>query len=120
MIIKLKSLRQFRESYDGLRILITRFRPRYAKKGNGYWDAYYRGLPPSGQLWYDYLKSNKIGRTRFRERFIEQMKNNPKSIELIQWLDKFENDNNESNNSNNVTLMYFCQKEKSCHRSIVK
>jgi len=38
MSIKLKSLRQSRESSDGFRILITRFRPRYIKKENESWD----------------------------------------------------------------------------------
>ena len=115
MTIKLKSLRQSRESSDGLRILITRFRPRYVKKGNENWDAWYRELAPSRQLWYDYFKSNKIDWSHYRERFIEQMKDNPKSIELIHWLAKFEN-----NDNNNVTLLCFCENEKSCHRSIVK
>ena len=115
MTIKLKSLRQSKESSDGLRILITRFRPRYVKKGNENWDAWYRELAPSRQLWYDYFKSNKIDWNQYRERFIEEMRANPKSTELIHWLCKFEN-----NNNNNITLMCFCENEKSCHRSIVK
>jgi uncharacterized protein YeaO (DUF488 family) len=115
MTIKLKSLRESRESSDGLRILITRFRPRYVKKEKENWDSWYRELAPSRQLWYDYFKSNKIYWSQYRERFIEQMKDNPKSIELIHWLAKFEN-----NDNNNVTLMCFCENEKSCHRSIVK
>jgi uncharacterized protein YeaO (DUF488 family) len=123
MTIKLKSLRECRESSDGFRILITRFRPRYVKKGDENWDAWYRELAPSRQLWYDYFKSNKIGWNQYRERFIEQMKDNPKSIELIHWLAKFENNDNNNNNNNknnNVTLMCFCRDEKSCHRNIVK
>ena len=115
MTIKLKSLRQSKESSDGLRILITRFRPRYVKKGNENWDAWYRELAPSRQLWYDYFKSNKIDWNQYRERFIEEMRDNPKSTELIHWLCKFEN-----NNNNNITLMCFCENEKNCHRSIVK
>ena len=115
MSIKLKSLRESRVSSDGLRILITRFRPRYVKKGKENWDSWYRELAPSRQLWYDYFKSNKIDWSHYRERFIEQMKDNPKSIELIHWLAKFEN-----NDNNNVTLLCFCENEKSCHRSIVK
>ena len=114
MTIKLKSLRQPRDSSDGLRILITRFRPRYVKKGNETWDAWYRELAPSRQLWYDYFKSNKIDWNQYRERFIVQMRDNPKSTELIHWLSRFENVNN------NITLICFCENEKSCHRSIVK
>jgi uncharacterized protein YeaO (DUF488 family) len=114
MTIKLKSLRQPRDSSDGLRILITRFRPRYVKKGNETWDAWYRELAPSRQLWYDYFKSNKIDWNQYRERFIVQMRDNPKSTELIHWLSRFENINN------NITLICFCENEKSCHRSIVK
>ena len=82
------------------------------KKGKENWDAWYRELAPSRQLWYDYFKSNKIGWTQYRERFIDEMKDNPKSIELIQWLGKFENKNK---NNNNVTLICFCENEKSCH-----
>jgi uncharacterized protein YeaO (DUF488 family) len=116
MTINLKSLRQSKESSDGLRILITRFRPRYVKKGNENWDAWYRELAPSRQLWYDYFKSHKIGWDRYRERFIKQMTDDPKSSELINWLCKFEN----NNNNNNITLICFCENEKRCHRSIVK
>ena len=116
MSIKLKSLRQFTESSDGFRILITRFRPRYIKKENENWDAWYRELAPSRQLWHDYFKSNKIDWSQYRERFIEEMRDNPKSIELIHWLSKFEN----NSNNNNTTLICFCENEKNCHRSIVK
>ena len=117
MSIKLKSLRQSTESSDGFRILITRFRPRYIKKENENWDAWYRELAPSRQLWHDYFKSNKIDWSQYRKRFIEEMMDNPKSIELIHWLSKFENN---SNNNNNTTLICFCENEKNCHRSIVK
>ena len=115
MTIKLKSLRQSQEPSDGFRILITRFRPRYIKKENESWDAWYRELAPSKQLWHDYFKSNKIDWSRYRERFIEEMMDNPKSIELICWLSKFENNDNK-----NITLICFCENEKKCHRSIVK
>ena|SRR5690349_3988750 len=80
MTIKLKSLRQSQEPSDGFRILITRFRPRYIKKENESWDAWYRELAPSKQLWHDYFKSNKIDWSQYRERFIEEMMDNPKSI----------------------------------------
>ena len=65
-------------------------------------------------LWYDYFKSNKIDWSEYRERFIEEMRDNPKSTELIDWLSKFED------NNKNMTLICFCENEKSCHRSIVK
>jgi uncharacterized protein YeaO (DUF488 family) len=115
MAIKLKSLRQSQEPSDGFRILITRFRPRYIKKENENWGAWHRELAPSKQLWYDYFKSNKIDWSQYRERFIEEMMDNPKSVELIHWLSKFEN-----NNDKNITLICFCENEKNCHRSIVK
>ena len=116
MTVKLKSLRQSRESSDGFRILITRFRPRYVKKGNENWDACLRELAPSRQLWYDYFKSNTIDWKQYRERFIEEMMENSKSTELIRWLSKFEDNNNDKN----ITLICFCDNEKNCHRSIVK
>jgi hypothetical protein len=46
------------------------------------------------------------------------MMDNPKSIELIHWLSKFENNSN--NNNKNTTLICFCENEKNCHRIIVK
>jgi len=88
----------------------------YIKKENENWDAWYRELAPSRQLWYDYFKSNKIDWNQYRERFIEEMIDNPKSIELIHWLSKFE----DHNNNKNITLICFCENEKNCHRSIVK
>ena len=115
MTIKLKSLRQSRESSDGFRILITRFRPRYVKKENENWDAWYRELAPSRQLWYDYFKSNKIDWNQYRRQFVEEMMDNPKSIGFIHLLSKFED-----NNDKNITLICFCENEKNCHRSIVK
>ena len=74
------------------------------------------GNQRSRQLWYDYFKSNKIDWSQYRERFIEEMMDNPKSIELIHWLSKFEN----HNNNNSITLICFYENEKNCHRSIVK
>jgi hypothetical protein len=44
---------------------------------------------------------------------------NPKSIELIQWLSKYES-NSSDNNKNTITLICFCENEKKCHRSIIK
>jgi uncharacterized protein YeaO (DUF488 family) len=119
MAIKLKSLRQSQGPSDGFRILITRFRPRYVKKENENWDAWYRELAPSRQLWYDYFKSNKIDWNQYREQFIEEMMNDPKSTELIHWLSNFEDHNNNKNNKN-ITLICFCENEKNCHRSIIK
>jgi uncharacterized protein YeaO (DUF488 family) len=89
------------------------------KKENENWDAWYRELAPSRQLWYDYFKSNKIDWNQYREQFIEEMMNNPKSTELIHWLSNFEDHNNNKNNKN-ITLICFCENEKNCHRSIIK
>jgi uncharacterized protein YeaO (DUF488 family) len=46
------SFSESRESSDGFRMLITRFRPRYVKKENENWDAWYKELAPSRQLRY--------------------------------------------------------------------
>jgi uncharacterized protein YeaO (DUF488 family) len=67
------------------------------KKENENWDAWYRELAPSRQLWYDYFKSNKIDRNQYRRQFIEEMMDNPKSIEFIHCLSKFEDNNNNKN-----------------------
>ena len=106
---KAQVITTIRESSDGFRVLITRFRPRYIKKENENWDAWYRELTPTGQLWYDYFKSNKIDRSHYRERFIKEMRDNPKSIELIHWLSKFKNHNK---NNNNITLICLCENER--------
>jgi len=46
------------------------------------------------------------------------MGKNPKSIELIQWLSKFENQ--QFNNIETVTLICFCDIEENYYRSIIK
>jgi uncharacterized protein DUF488 len=59
--------------------------------------------------------------TDYERRFISEMRNNPKAMELIRWLSSFErNDNNNNNNNETVTLICFCPKEEFCHRSLVK
>jgi uncharacterized protein YeaO (DUF488 family) len=44
----------------------------HVKKENENWDAWYRELAPSRQLWYDYFKSNKIDWNQYRQQFIEE------------------------------------------------
>lgn len=45
--IKLKSLKEPTEDSDGLIVLIARFRPRYLRKEDENWDAWWKELAPS-------------------------------------------------------------------------
>lgn len=109
MPINLKSIREPTEPSDGLRLLITR-KPPPTFNGKVIME-----LSPSKDLLYDY-KYHNLSWNGYERRFISEMQNNPKAMELIKWLSGFER----NGNSETVTLICFCPKEEFCHRSLVK
>src|SRR4051794_13070240 len=139
MSIKTKSLKEPTDkSEDGLRILISRFRPRYLPKDKENWDLWCKELAPSRVLWKEYVKDKKIDWTEYSRLYIEEIKDNPKAIQLLQILAFFVNERNNRNKPqvqlqqeqqkiydliqkhDAVTLLCHCKDEKFCHRSIVK
>ena len=124
------------KSADGLRILIARFRPRYLQKDKENWELWCKELAPSRALWKECVKDKNIDWTEYSRRYIEEIKDNPLAIQLLQILDYFVNDKEDRNlkehqplqqkvynliqKHDTVTLLCHCKDEKFCHRSIVK
>ena len=97
LIIKLKSLKEPTENSDGLRILIARYRPRYLPKEKENWNHWWKELAPSRDLWKSYIKDKKIEWPEYKRRYIDEIKNNHQSIQLLQILSSFVNDYKDKN-----------------------
>jgi uncharacterized protein YeaO (DUF488 family) len=92
----------------------------------------------SRELWKKYIKDKNVNRSEYSRLYIEEIKDNPQAIQLLQTLSFFVNDENHGKKPNtqlqqeqqkiyeliqkheNVTLLCHCKDEKFCHRSIVK
>ena len=137
LAIKLKSLKDSAENSDGLRILIARYRPRYLPKDKENWDQWWKELAPSRDLWKSYIKDKKIGWPEYERQYIDEIKNNPESVNLLQIVSSFVNGNGDGSKYvqqeqeqqkrydliqkyDTLTLLCHCKDEKYCHRSIVK
>jgi uncharacterized protein YeaO (DUF488 family) len=89
-------------------------------------------------LWKDYIKDKKIDWTEYSRRYIEEIKDNPQALKLLQTLAFIVNDRNHRKKPlgqlqqeqqkifdliqkhDTATLLCHCKDEKFCHRSIVK
>jgi len=137
LAIKLKSLKDSAENSDGLRILIARYRPRYLPKDKENWDQWWKEIAPSRDLWKSYIKDKKIGWPEYERQYIDEIKNNPESVNLLQIVSSFVNGNGDGSKYvqqeqeqqkrydliqkyDTLTLLCHCKDEKYCHRSIVK
>jgi uncharacterized protein YeaO (DUF488 family) len=137
LAIKLKSLKDSTENSDGLRILIARYRPRYLPKDKENWDQWWKEIAPSRDLWKSYIKDKKIGWPEYERQYIDEIKNNPESVNLLQIVSSFVNGNGDGSKYvqqeqeqqkrydliqkyDTLTLLCHCKDEKYCHRSIVK
>jgi uncharacterized protein YeaO (DUF488 family) len=137
LAIKLKSLKDSAENSDGLRILIARYRPRYLPKDKENWDQWWKEIAPSRDLWKSYIKDKKIGWLEYERQYIDEIKNNPESVNLLQIVSSFVNGNGDGSKyvqqeqeqqkrydliqkCDTLTLLCHCKDEKYCHRSIVK
>jgi uncharacterized protein YeaO (DUF488 family) len=81
--IKIKSLKQPTEESDGLRILIARYRPRYLRKEDENWHAWWKELAPSKLLWKAYLKEKKIDWDEYSRRYKLEIRNNPLALNAL-------------------------------------
>jgi len=137
LAIKLKSLKDSTENSAGLRILIARYRPRYLPKDKENWDRWWKEIAPSRDLWKSYIKDKKIGWPEYERQYIDEIKNNPESVHLLQIVSSFVNGNGDGSKyvqqeqeqqkrydliqkCDTLTLLCYCKDEKYCHRSIVK
>ena len=123
---------------DGLRILIARYRPRYLPKDKENWDEWWKDLAPSRELWRVYIKDKKIDWPEYKKRYIQEIKNNPEAVQLLQILSSYINNNDDGDiqkyyniqgqekmydiiqEYNTITFLCHCKDEKYCHRSIIK
>jgi len=120
-----------------LRILIAPYRPRYLSKQKENWDQWWKELAPSRDLWKSYIKDKKIGWPEYERQYIDEIKNNPESVNLLQIVSSFVNGNGDGSKYvqqeqeqqkrydliqkyDTLTLLCHCKDEKYCHRSIVK
>ena len=134
--IKLKSLKEPTENSDGLRILIARYRPRYLRKEDENWHAWWKELAPSKSLWKEYLKEKKIDWDEYSRRYKLEVQNNPLALKALHKLASLDMtminlDTNQekdpmgqlsdtSSKYDIVTLLCHCKDENHCHRYLVK
>jgi uncharacterized protein YeaO (DUF488 family) len=114
-MIKTKRWNQPRKKSDGMRILVCRFRPRALKKEDETWDLWWKDLGPSSELHAGIYGKNgpPIAWEDFRARYIEEMKGQGETIDLLA---------EKVAEGKTITLLCssFCMKEARCHRSILK
>ncbi len=117
MALKVKSLKDRTETgFDGLRILIARYRPRYLSKSNENWTEWWKELDPSKTLHKDYMKDKKIDWTEYKRRYLIEMKS-VDSQKRIHELKQLVNDGKD------ITLLCHCDTIVSgdhCHRYIIR
>ena len=142
--IKLKSLKEPTKEFDGLRILIARYRPRYLRKEDENWHVWWKELSPSKSLWKEYLKDKKIDWDEYSRRYKLEILNNPLALKALdnlasldgtiinphtiqeehqqrrQPLSQRANIGNILSKYDTVTLLCHCKDENHCHRSLVK
>ena len=85
MPIKTKRWDDKKESDDGFRLLICRYRPRALPKKKETWDLWWSHLGPSKELHAAFYGKNgpPIGREEYRRRYLEEMKAQEESIALL-------------------------------------
>ena len=100
---------------EGLRVLVTRYRPRGVAKADETWDVWYPGLGPSKALHgavYTEV-SSPIPWPQYRKRYLEEQRQNAELIaELAGRVRAGET----------ITLLCSsaCVRESRCHRSLLK
>jgi uncharacterized protein YeaO (DUF488 family) len=113
--IKTKRWNDPRESDDGLRVLVCRYRPRALRKENETWDRWIKDLGPSKELHAAiYGKHGEpISWESFRKRYREEMR---AQTDLIKELAKLIAE------GKTVTLLCSsaCIEESRCHRSLLR
>ena len=103
------------EEGDGLRLLVTRYRPRGIPKAEETWDEWWPELGPSKDLHAAVYGKGRmpIGWDAYRARYLAEMKAQKGRIkELAQRL----------KNGETLTLLCSsaCLRESRCHRSLLK
>ncbi len=115
MPIKTKRWNDPRDSDDGLRLLICRYRPRGVRKADETWDLWCKELGPSRVLHADFYGKHgpPIGWDAYRRRYLEEMQAQGERIaELARRITEGET----------ITLLCSsaCTDESHCHRTLLK
>lgn len=115
MPIRTKRWDEPREDDDGLRILITRFRPRGLPKEQETWDVWRKNLAPSPELVKAYREKDAKSLTWevYRSRYLQEMKEQSEPIDQLARAVAA---------GHTVTLLCSstCFRENRCHRSLLK
>lgn len=103
------------ETDDGLRILITRFRPRGISKQEETWHEWRPHLGPSAALLKSFKgrESSPIGWASYRKHYLAEMKQQQQEIDSLAA---------KLRAGENITLLcsYSCDREARCHRSLLR
>jgi uncharacterized protein YeaO (DUF488 family) len=122
MTIRAKSLAEPPAPEDGLRVLITRFRPRGVRKGAETWATWDRRLAPSAALLDLYRgKRREHGRVvargleplpwdEFTRRYEAELAGPDGQAALAEWRARAAGET--------VTLLCHCEDEARCHRGL--
>ena len=119
MSIRTKRWDEPREEADGLRILITRFRPRGLPKEQETWDIWRKELAPSPDLVKAYREKDPTHKSItwevYRTRYLKEMKE-PAATAEIEKLAKA------VATGHTITLLCSstCFREARCHRSLLR
>jgi uncharacterized protein YeaO (DUF488 family) len=115
MPIRTKRWNDPRESDDGFRLLVCRYRPRGIAKSAETWDAWEPKLGPSRDLHAAVYGKNgtKISWETYRKLYLSEMR---AQTELIDELAR------RVSAGETITLLcsWACERESRCHRSLLK
>jgi uncharacterized protein YeaO (DUF488 family) len=100
---------------DGLRLLISRFRPRGVRKTEETWDEWDANLGPSRDLHADAYgkRGREIGWEEYRQRYLQEMKEQMGRIEALA---------ERVRRGETLTLLCSsaCEDDERCHRSLLR
>ncbi len=124
-MIRIRALSAAPRADDGRRVLITRYRPRFVRKGEESWAEWDKRLAPSVALLdAAFGKRREGGRVvarglpplpweEFAARYREEMQAPPATAALAALRDR-------SVAGETLTLLCYCADEERCHRSLAR
>jgi uncharacterized protein YeaO (DUF488 family)/Uri superfamily endonuclease len=114
-VIKTKRLNDPVEASDGIRLLISRRRPRRVRNGEETWEQWWPALAPSRELHTNWCgkRGNKMTWGEYRRRFLQEMRGEEATAALQRLRELYAA-------GKTVTLLCYCEDDKHCHRRLVK
>jgi uncharacterized protein YeaO (DUF488 family) len=96
------------EKSDGLRVLVTRFKPYGLGKND--WDLWLADLAPSAGLVKGF-KAGRLGWARFASAYRAEMKARRSLLRMLKFM---------SDEGRAITLLCACEKPDHCHRRLLR